>query len=182
MKCNVLVICILLCVSCKDQIGGNTAISEGAEISESRTPEIVVEQNVVSVVDYNGLAPILNKKNDTIYVVNFWATWCKPCVKELPAFEQLGIAYKDKKVKVILVSLDFPEKLTSQVLPFLESNEIASEVILLDDADANSWIPKISEEWSGAIPATIVYKNEIRTFYERSFSYQELETELISIL
>jgi|TARA_R100000479_G_scaffold34767_1_gene15137 thiol-disulfide isomerase/thioredoxin len=125
---------------------------------------------------------ILQKNNDTTYVVNFWATWCKPCVKELPYFERINKEYADKKVKVILASLDFPNKVQSQVVPFIKKNKLHSEIVLLDDADANSWIPKVSEEWSGAIPATVIYKNDSRTFYEKSFTYEELKTEIQKIL
>ena len=57
-----------------------------------------------------------------------------------------------------------------------------SEIVLLDDADANSWIPKVSEDWSGAIPATVIYKKENRMFYEKSFTYEELKTEIQKLL
>ena len=125
---------------------------------------------------------ILQKSNDTTYVVNFWATWCKPCVKELPYFERINKEYADKKVKVILASLDFPNKVQSQVVPFIKKNKLHSEIVLLDDADANSWIPKVSKEWSGAIPATVIYKNDSRAFYEKSFTYEELKTEIQNLL
>ena len=125
---------------------------------------------------------ILQKSNDTTYVVNFWATWCKPCVKELPYFERINKEYADKKVKVILASLDFPNKIQSQVVPFIKKNKLHSEIVLLDDADANSWIPKVSKEWSGAIPATVIYKNDSRAFYEKSFTYEELKTEIQNLL
>ncbi len=122
------------------------------------------------------------KKNDSIYIINFWATWCKPCVKELPAFEKMATDYSDKKIKILLVSLDFPDKIESQVIPFIKKNNIQSEVVLLDDANANSWIPKVSQEWSGAIPATVIYKKDNRKFYEQSFTFEELETELKKFL
>ena len=81
-----------------------------------------------------------------------------------------------------MVSLDFPEHLEKKLIPFVEKRNIKSEVVLFDDSDANSWIPKVNENWSGAIPATIIYSNSERKFYERSFTYEELETELKSIL
>lgn len=135
----------------------------------------------IKVLDYSGLAPLLAKENDTTYVVNFWATWCKPCINELPAFEKLRENYSNEKVKVLLVSLDFPDKLETQVIPYVRKH-LKSEVILLDDADANNWIPKISKKWSGAIPATIIYKNKNRIFYEQSFNYAQLEKEVTLIL
>lgn len=132
----------------------------------------------VKVVDFKGLEPYLNKQNDTTYVINFWATWCGPCVKELPYFEKITESYKDKKVKVILVSLDFPKSYKKSLLPFLVKRGIKSEVILLNDPDSNTWISKIDKDWSGAIPATIIYNKSSRSFYEKSFSYEELESEL----
>ncbi|RMA56791.1 TlpA disulfide reductase family protein [Ulvibacter antarcticus] len=136
----------------------------------------------VPSLNFDELNTFLTKENDSTYIINFWATWCKPCIKELPAFEEVAAKYSEAKVKVILVSLDFPDKLESQVIPFIDKNEIKSQVILLDDADANRWIPKVSKEWSGAIPATIIYNGNTRKFYERSFTYEELEKELELIL
>lgn len=133
-------------------------------------------------INFDALQPFLNKNNDTTYIINFWATWCKPCVKELPAFEKINTLYKAKKVKVLLVSLDFPKQLESKVIPFVEDRKIKSQVVLLKDPDANSWIPKVDESWSGAIPATLIYNADNRKFYERSFTYKELENELKLIL
>ncbi len=168
--------CVLLLVSCKE---------EKKEVMAQDIPLVVEEVRTTSSIpmySFEELSPLLHKDNDTTYVVNFWATWCKPCVKELPAFEQLGEAYQDQKVKVLLVSLDFPDHLESKVVPFVRNRKIQSDVVLLDDPDANSWIPKVAEEWSGAIPATVIYQGDKRQFYERSFTYGELETELKTIL
>jgi thiol-disulfide isomerase/thioredoxin len=132
----------------------------------------------IIVVDYKGLEPYLNKQNDTTYVVNFWATWCKPCVKELPNFEQLNENYKDRKVKVILVSLDFYKNYQTSLIPFIKNRGIKSEVILLHDLDSNTWINKVDKSWSGAIPATIVYNRSSRSFYEQSFEYKQLDSVL----
>jgi thiol-disulfide isomerase/thioredoxin len=132
----------------------------------------------VKVVDYKGLEPYLNKQNDTTYVINFWATWCGSCVKELPYFEQINEKYKNQKVKVILVSLDFPKSYQKSLIPFIKRKQLKSEIMLLDDPDSNTWISKIDKNWSGAIPATIIYNKNARSFYEKSFSYEELESAL----
>jgi thiol-disulfide isomerase/thioredoxin len=120
--------------------------------------------------------------SETIYVLNFWATWCKPCVKELPYFEQLHKNYKGKNVEVVLVSLDFPKHIEKQVIPFIKKHDLQSEIVLLDDPDANTWIPKVSEQWTGAIPATLFLSGNQKEFFEKSFTYTELETQLQSIL
>jgi thiol-disulfide isomerase/thioredoxin len=144
--------------------------------------EISATKINVEIIDYNGLEAILTKNDDKTYIVNFWATWCKPCVEELPAFEKLYEAYKDKNVVLVLVSLDFPNKLESRVLPFIEKNQLKGKVVLMGDPNQNTWIPKVSPEWSGAIPATVIYNKNNRKFYEQSFDYTTLETELTKFL
>ena len=133
----------------------------------------------VPVVDYQNLKPLLHQSNDTTYIVNFWATWCAPCVKELPYFEALNDLYKDDKVKVILVSLDFKRQLETKLYPFIEEKQLKSDVIVLYDSDSNYWINDISDSWSGALPATLVYKNESRSFYEQCFHSQEELNDII---
>lgn len=119
---------------------------------------------------------------DSTYVINFWATWCGPCVKELPYFEQLNKKYSNSAFKQILVSLDAPKKLASKVIPFIQKNKIESEVVLLADGKYNNWIDRVDPSWSGAIPITLIIKGEQRLFYEQEFhSLQELETELLKI-
>lgn len=144
-------------------------------------PITIYNQEDIKVASYNyeGLEAFLKKKNDTIYVINFWATWCAPCIKELPHFENIGKKYANNKVKVILVSLDFPKKVESNLIPYIKRKQLQSEVIHLDDPDANSWIEKVNEKWSGAIPATIIYKNDSYSFYEQSFTFEELEKEVL---
>ena len=140
------------------------------------------ENNRLEVYNYTLLEPLLNKEDDKTYVINFWATWCKPCVKELPVFEKLNSEYKKKGVEVILVSLDFPYQIDDVLLPFIQKEKLKSEVILLDDPDQNNWIPKIDEKWSGSIPATLIYNKNSREFYEQSFTYTELKQKLENFL
>mgnify|MGYP003666205394 FL=1 len=180
MKLLPVILFILLLQSCSDKKSEPTEVAMKEIIQDEE--EIFNSKKVVSLNFEELEQQYLQKKNDSIYIINFWATWCKPCIKELPAFEKLASNYSDKKVKLLLVSLDFPDKLESQVIPFIERNNIQSEVVLLDDADATSWIPKVSPQWSGAIPATIIYKKDNRKFYEQSFTFEELEAELKTFL
>jgi thiol-disulfide isomerase/thioredoxin len=133
------------------------------------------KQTSIPIVDFSGIEPLLAYENDTTYIINFWATWCAPCVKELPYLEQIANDYKDEKLKVILVNLDFPSHYETRLLPFIEQNQISSKVIMLDDPDANSWINKVDPSWSGSIPATLVYNKWKREFFEKEFSQSELE-------
>lgn len=136
----------------------------------------------VKSYDYEGLKDYMAIESDTTYVYNFWATWCAPCVKELPNFLRLKETYKDKPFKLVLVSLDFPKSVEKSLMPFLEKKKMNVEVILLNDPDANSWIEKIDKDWSGAIPATLIVNENQRKFYEQSFEYEQLEEEVKSFI
>ncbi len=117
--------------------------------------------------------------NDTLYVLNFWATWCKPCIEELPAFEKCNSEFQKKKIKIILVNLDFNSKVQSLVEPFIEKKNLRSEIVHITDTDANSWINKADSSWSGAIPATIMYRSGKKQFFkEGSLEEEELRKEL----
>jgi len=122
---------------------------------------------------------ILHIDNDTTYLINFWATWCSPCVAELPYIEALNETYKDKKYKNILVSLDFRKQIDSKLIPFLNSKKIKSDVLVLLDGKSSKWIDRVDPEWSGAIPITIIYNKKKRLFLERQFHSEEELIELI---
>ena len=118
---------------------------------------------------------------DTTYVVNFWATWCGPCVKELPYFEQLHASAQADglPVRVTLVTIDLPMAYDSSLLPFLAERNLRAEVVGLRDGDANAWIDRVDPDWSGAIPVTIVRRGDATAFYEKAYhSYDELLNDL----
>jgi hypothetical protein len=102
---------------------------------------------------------------DTIFVVNFWATWCKPCVQELPVFDSIT-AKEYPRVKVMLVCLDFAEDIKTKVIPFLKRTKIRSECVLLDEVDGNAYIDHIDRSWTGAIPATLIKHGDSRSLLE----------------
>ncbi|HEX2935328.1 MAG TPA: redoxin domain-containing protein [Bacteroidales bacterium] len=130
----------------------------------------------VPVLNFNQLEPYLHRQTDTLYFINFWATWCVPCREELPAIEAIGEKYKNDKLKIYLVSLDFPKQLESRLIPFIRTNKIKSDVILLNDPDQNRWIDKVDASWSGEIPFTVIYDRTSRKSYAKAFTLQELES------
>jgi thiol-disulfide isomerase/thioredoxin len=136
----------------------------------------------LEVYDFNGLKKFFNKQDDKVHVINFWATWCGPCVKELPYFEVLREKYKGNNIDFVLVSLDFPHLYESKLKPFLLNKKLKSKVVALDDVDSNTWIPQVDESWSGAIPATVIYKKDKRKFFEKSFTLEELDFEIKQFL
>lgn len=115
---------------------------------------------------------------DTLYVVNFWASWCKPCVQELPALDSLNIQTQNTAIKVLLVCLDFSEELNTKVIPFLKKKNIQSECVLLDEVNGNDYINKISTDWSGAIPATYFKYGSKNILVEKKLQLKEMEKQL----
>lgn len=130
----------------------------------------------VEVIKSKELFQILEHCEDEnqILVFNFWATWCAPCIREIPQFESANTL--NKNIDVTLISLDEVELLNNKVIPFIIKKEIKSKVLLLDETDFNAIISKIDESWSGAIPATLIVdcKNGSRFFYEQEFKEGEL--------
>ena len=135
----------------------------------------------VGVYKTTDLLKRIYNKSDTLYIVNFWATWCKPCVAELPAFEKINsesvLSTSKTKVKVLLVTMDFKEDLNKRVIPFLKTNHYLTEVVLLDETIGNEFINKITPEWTGAIPATIITQNNKARFefFEKKVTYEFLK-------
>lgn len=169
------VLCVVLS-SC----AGNKKESE--LLSESNTAEVInmdeTNELPYPVYDYEGLAPLLNKEDDKTYVVNFWATWCKPCLEEMPYFQKTFEEQKGQGMELILVSLDMPSMWEKRLVPYVKEKDLKGEVVILNDTKMNEWIPKIAENWGGGIPATLIYNKKERSFYEKGFTYEELNTEL----
>lgn len=130
----------------------------------------------VRVVKFDALQHLMTRDSDHIEVINFWATWCKPCIKELPYFQSLHNNMADK-VNVTLISLDFADVLHEKVIPFVMKRGLTPEVWLLDEIDYNSWIDRVDPSWSGAIPATLIINHQTgeRKFVERELGEGEIE-------
>lgn len=114
---------------------------------------------------------------DTTYIVNFWATWCAPCVQELPEFNKLHKHYAGKPVKVILVSLDFKENYPMRLQTFLQRKHITPEVIWLTDTNPNDFVPKVDKAWQGSIPATVIINKgkELKEFIEGQVTERQIK-------
>jgi thiol-disulfide isomerase/thioredoxin len=152
LKCWILFICLFFC----------TGVSSAQQ---------------VKVLTLDQLDRRIEMGKDTVYVINFWATWCGPCVAELPNFEKLQATYKSRPLKVLLISLDFKSKLEKDVKPFVKKRGLKSEVFWLNEPNEQQYIDRVSKTWSGALPATLVInkKRKIRKFYEKEFTYAELD-------
>jgi thiol-disulfide isomerase/thioredoxin len=128
------------------------------------------------IVSLNQLQELISTPADQIKIINFWATWCAPCVKELPLFEEIHKSRND--VTVFLVSLDLDlDPDAKKVDAFINRKHITADVYILNESNSGSWIDKIDSSWTGALPATLILntRNGKKTFIERTLKLGELE-------
>ncbi len=119
---------------------------------------------------------------ETTYVLNFWATTCPPCLKEMPHFSELNAKYIDENVKIVLISLDQNKGSEERVKRFVQKHKITPEVVILKDDNYSAWTGKIDPSWYGALPATLIKKGDKSIFqfgiYE---SYEDLEKSVLGL-
>jgi thiol-disulfide isomerase/thioredoxin len=119
----------------------------------------------------------LIEKSDSILVINFWATFCVPCIEEIPDLIKYSKKYKSDKVKLYLVSVDFSENYPAKIKKFVARKKYDTNIAWLNETNADYFCPKIAEAWSGTIPATLIVnkKTGYRKFYEKKLSAPEIE-------
>ncbi|GLR18685.1 TlpA family protein disulfide reductase [Portibacter lacus] len=132
--------------------------------------------------DFSLLQERIDAEKDKTIVVNFWATTCGPCIKEMPHFRELENQYKATDLKVLLVSLDLPRDHEKRVLPFIVKHDIQPEVLHLTDENYSKWTDQIDSSWYGALPATKIINGDQSTFkfgmYE---SLEEIKQDIESV-
>ena len=123
-------------------------------------------------------------ESDTPLIINFWATFCKPCMEEIPHFQKLGKKYEKDSVKLLLVSLDMKDAYPTKVNAFIRKKKIRIPTAWLDETNADYFCPRIDTSWSGVIPATLFInnRNNYRKFTEEPLSEERLEKEIRAIL
>jgi len=123
------------------------------------------------------------EESKTPLIVNFWATFCLPCIEEIPYFQTLVKKYEKDSVKLLLVSLDLKDDY-AKVGPFAKKRKFTAPITWLDESNADYFCPKVDSSWSGSIPASLFINNKTgyRKFYEEQIPEQKLEKEIMAIL
>ncbi len=141
---------------------------------------LVSNSQTIAKWKMNDVVRSYSAKNDTTYVVNFWATFCKPCIEEIPDFLRIVEKYKSKKVKLLLVSIDLPSFYPARIAAFAKKNNYNTNIVWLNETDADVFCPMIDPKWSGAIPATIIINNKtgFKKFTEDQIGPEDFERYL----
>lgn len=119
-------------------------------------------------------------KSDSVLVINFWATFCKPCIEELPYYQTIINKYKDQKVKLLMVSMDMKDAYPAKILAFKNENKYSNQVVWLNESNADYFCQKVDKAWMGGIPSTLFInpKTGYRKFFEQQMRPEQFESEL----
>jgi thiol-disulfide isomerase/thioredoxin len=122
--------------------------------------------------------------SDSVLVINFWATFCKPCIRELPYIQSISGKLKDRRVGILLVSLDFTEAYPGTIDSFAKANNYTAPIVWLNETNADYFCPKIDQAWSGAIPTTLFInrKKGYRKLIQDEMNKERFERELMKAL
>ncbi|MBL7830108.1 MAG: TlpA family protein disulfide reductase [Saprospiraceae bacterium] len=155
------VVFLLFTISCNNAPDKKENNPANDQITNIKTPDVITA--------FDQLDEKYFHLKDTLLVVNFWATWCKPCVQELPYFNDVAKKYSSQKVKFLFISLDFLNTIDKSLKPFIQQNPFNGDVVLLADQDVNNWAINIDKNWDGAIPVTMLIKNDKKSAHLGSF-------------
>lgn len=164
-------------VAMKKMIMGLLLVAGALECTEMQA------QASAKVVKLAELKKVIEAPGEEVRVINFWATWCAPCIKELPLFEKLNRERKDVAVTLVSMDMDLDPN-PAKVHKFVARKKIESTVLILDESNPNSYIDEIEKQWSGALPATIVINSKTgkRKFVEKQLHEGELEKLIDEVL
>ncbi len=127
-------------------------------------------------ISFQELEKEIQAHDSGVLIVNYWATWCRPCVEELPDFDKIHREYVGKGAEVWLINLDFNSAVKAKVIPFLQRFNLDSKLFHLTDKDPNEWINRVEPDWGGSIPFTIIYASAKKIFHrEGPMNFEELK-------
>ena len=149
-----------LFLSCGDAVPDTVAAPVSSLLAPAGPPPVYH--------DFEDLSALFSQRNDTTYLINFWATWCKPCLEELPLLQQLQDSRSEAPLRIILVSLDTEAGAIDRIPAYLAGRAISLPTVVLTD-ERQSWMRGLDEHWDGALPTTFVYRNDLRYIYRRNF-------------
>ena len=124
------------------------------------------------------------KESKSPIIITFWATYCKPCVQELPYFQELVKKYESAGIKLLLVSLDFEQFYPEKIKRFADKQKYTAPIVWLNESNADYFCPKIDSSWTGVMPATVLVNNKTgyRNFFEAQISKEKMEMEIKKLI
>ena len=141
---------------------------------------ISLPQDVRKVSSLNQIDSLKSSYDGNVILVNFWASWCKPCVEEFPDLLKLRNDFSGKGLKIVFISLDFPEDINTKLIPFLKKNNVDFTTFQCNFKNTEDLMDYFDKKWDGAIPATFIFdrKGVLRSKIVGSKSYDFYQGEI----
>ena len=152
-----------------------SAITAGAQAPAiQQTPAPVIQK--IKITDLESYIAA----SDHPLIINFWATFCEPCAKEIPYFQSTVARYKDQRVEFILVSLDLPDYYPARIAGFVQKRAYTARILWLNETNADYFCPKVDPKWTGGIPCSLFINNNThyRRFFDRQLTEGQVEPEI----
>ena len=149
-------------------------------LAQTSAPAAVPAVRKVKITDLEKIIA----ESDHPLIVNFWATFCVPCCKEIPYFQSTVAQYKERQVELILVSLDLPDYYPSRIAAVARERGFTAPIIWLDETDADYFCPKVDPRWTGGIPCSLFINNKThyRRFFDRQLTEPQVDLEIKTML
>ncbi|MBT5097041.1 MAG: TlpA family protein disulfide reductase [Candidatus Marinimicrobia bacterium] len=140
-----------------------------------------IKLKTVDASDINN--QIKKHKGSKAVLINFWATYCVPCIEEFPMIVDLSKKYSEKGMQIYFVSADWLDR-KKEVRDFLLEKDVKGLSFIKEEGNDNNFINEISREWSGALPFTIVYdKNgNLSDYWEMKKNKDRFESAIIKAI
>jgi len=141
-------------------------------------------QEVKTITSTDEYKALLDNSKGKVVLVNFWATWCPPCVKEFPELVKLYNEYKDKEFVLMFISLDDKSEYDSKLLPFLKKQGVDFTSYFGNFSNPETIMNYVDKSWQGEIPYTGIYDKEgnlVKSLLGNK-TYEQFETEIKKVM
>jgi peroxiredoxin len=121
----------------------------------------------LAAIDEEGIAKLAKNDTDKLLVVNVWATWCGPCVAELPEFVTMNRMYRKRNFQLVTISMDEPDQ-KDAALKTLKEQRVAATNYLSAVTSRDRLADLLDKEWQGPVPYTVVIAPGGKVLYRKS--------------
>jgi peroxiredoxin len=128
----------------------------------------------LKTLDEAGLTKLVKNETDKLLVINVWATWCGPCVTELPEFVTMNRMYRRRDFELVTISIDEPEQ-KAAALKLLRAKHVSATNYISAVSDRDKLADLLDREWDGPMPYTLLVAPGGKIIYRKSNQIEPLE-------